>query len=293
MTNKNKQDWKERLQRKYRLSVMDDESMEQVFLFRLTRMNIYVVASTIFVVLVALILALIVLTPLKEYIPGYGDVGMRRQIVDMSYKTDSLQKRLIHQSQFIDNIQRIVRDEVDTSSRDNGVIDEEKDYSNIDLDKTSKEDSLLRAEIEDLNNYALFGTNSSSGSEGLEDLYFFPPVDDGQISDGFDPQKEHYGLDITAPEADAPIKSVADGVVIIADWSVETGHTIGIQHRNNLISFYKHNSDLLKKVGNFVRAGDVIALMGNSGEQTTGPHLHLELWYNQAPIDPSELIKIN
>ena len=126
-------------------------------------------------------------------------------------------------------------------------------------------------------------------SEELQDFFLFKPVD-GIVSEHFDPQIDHLAIDIVAKQ-DEPVKAVADGTVIFASWTQDSGYVIAIQHRGNLISMYKHNSDLLKNVGNFVTAGEVVSIIGNTGELTSGPHLHFELWYNGNPINPEELIR--
>ncbi len=284
----------EKLKIKYRLVIMNDESLEERLSMRLSKMNVYVVASTLFVVTVLATTAFIILTPLKEYIPGYGDVGMQERAVALTYTADSLEEKLQQQTQYIQTIKDIITGEVGkvVEEADTNAETPDREYGQLVLDHHSPEDSLLRAEVENLDNYALV-ENQGSGRIGLRDLYFFSPVSDGIVSDQFDPDRNHLGVDLTSPTESAPIKSILDGVVVLDTWSLETGYVIGIQHRNNLLSFYKHNSVLMKKTGNFVRAGDVIAVMGNSGEQTTGPHLHFELWYNQSPINPTEYINLN
>jgi len=288
--NKKKITLLDRLQVKYRMVIMNDDTLEERLSFKLTRMNVYIFVSTIFVILVILITSIIVFTPLKEYIPGYGDVGMRKRIVELNLQTDSLANQLSQQDLFIDNIIGIAKGDV-LPVAPTSIETPDKDYSSIDLDKKSKNDSLHRAEMEEQDHYSIGGQELNKS--GLEELYFFPPLTNGQISDEFKPSNEHYGVDVIGVKEDAPVKAVLDGIVVLSTWSLEDGYIIGIQHRKNLISFYKHNSVILKKVGNFVQAGDVIALMGNSGELTTGPHLHLEIWYNQTPINPAEFINFN
>ncbi len=284
----------EKLKIKYRLVIMNDESLEERLSMRLSKMNVYVVASTLFVVTVLATTAFIILTPLKEYIPGYGDVGVQERAISLTYTADSLEEKLREQTQYIQTIKDIINGDVGKTDQEKGAedVEPEREYSQLVLDHHSQEDSMLRAEVENLDNYALV-ESQDNGRVGLRDLYFFSPVSDGLVSDKFAPDRNHYGVDLTSPTESAPIKSILDGVVVLDTWSLETGYVIGIQHRSNLLSFYKHNSDLMKKTGNFVKAGDVIAVMGNSGEQTTGPHLHFELWYNQSPIDPTEYINLN
>ena len=138
-------------------------------------------------------------------------------------------------------------------------------------------------------NYDPVKINSSNSSTRIAELYFTPPLRGGYITAEFQPSKKHYGIDITAPK-NTPIQSAMDGTVIISDWTLETGNIIGIQHKNNLVSFYKHNSVLLKKVGSFVKAGEAVAIIGNTGQLSDGPHLHFEIWHNSQPVNPTNYI---
>ncbi|MDH3652414.1 MAG: M23 family metallopeptidase, partial [Saprospiraceae bacterium] len=155
------------------------------------------------------------------------------------------------------------------------------------------EDEMLRKET-DLDaqlSTNIFRRNVSAASRPVTQLHLVPPVS-GSISLGFDPHKNHLGVDINAP-VNTAIKSIQDGYIISAGWTLETGNTIGIQHENNMISFYKHNSALLKKTNSFVRAGEAVAIIGNTGTLSTGPHLHFELWLNGKPTDPTRYINFN
>ena len=280
-----------KLNNKYRLILFNDITLEERLSFRLSRLNVYIILSTLAVILVCLTVALIVFTPLKEYIPGYQDMNMRRNLLSLSYRTDSLVGVVQAQNSFIDGLQMTLRGEVDTVGivRDdgsNGKID--VNDASINLKKgVSSEDSLLRHELEDADAYKLFGGEKQEENE-LSDLYFTKPVN-GLVTDSFDLKKKHFGIDLVAEEG-AAVKAVQGGVVIVSERSMETGYIIGIQHSYNLVSFYKHNSVLLKKVGTLVQAGDAIAIIGSSGELSDGPHLHFELWHNQSPVNPLEFI---
>lgn len=280
-----------KLNNKYRLILFNDITLEERLSFRLSRLNVYIILSTLAVILVCLTVALIVFTPLKEYIPGYQDMNMRRNLLSLSYRTDSLVGVVQAQNSFIESLQMTLRGEVDTVGivRDdggNGKID--ANYASINLKKgVSSEDSLLRHELEDADAYKLFGGENREENE-LSDLYFTKPIN-GLVTDSFDLKKKHFGIDLVAEEG-AAVKAVQGGVVIVSERSMETGYIIGIQHSYNLVSFYKHNSVLLKKVGTLVQAGDAIAIIGSSGELSDGPHLHFELWHNQSPVNPLEFI---
>jgi murein DD-endopeptidase MepM/ murein hydrolase activator NlpD len=161
-------------------------------------------------------------------------------------------------------------------------------YDTIHKLRKSPEDSLLRQEIESQDQFSLAVNDNSSLSNSISSFLFFPPVK-GTLTNRFDPVNKHFGIDIVS-NPNEPIKSTLDGTVVLANFTSETGWVIGIQHSNNLFSFYKHNSALLKKVGDFVKAGEVIAVIGNSGELSEGPHLHFELWFNGTSLDPKKYI---
>lgn len=284
------------LQHKYRIVVLNDDILDEIKSFRLSRLDISLIVSSVIVALFFLTLALIVFTPLKEYIPGYGDTSIRRQVVELADRTDSLNQLIIKQDRYIKNIKNILVDSVDLQARQESNLDSIKEtgYSSdsVDLNEISSNELSLRRNIEQDDTYSLFAKNqANSPLSGLTDLYFFPPIK-GYITDKFNADKKHFGVDIVAPE-DEPIKAIEDGVVILASWTVETGHVIALQHKSNLVSFYKHNSVLLKKVGNFVKAGEAIAIIGSTGEDTTGPHLHFELWHQQIPVNPTNYINFN
>lgn len=279
-----------KLRNKYRLVVMNDETLEERVSFRLSRMNVYILLSTILMVLIFLILLTIVLTPLKEYIPGYGDLQFRKDLEQIREHTDSLDRLVYAQDAYINNIRKILVGDMRNDSISQIKVSDSTDYSNIDIEKVSEKDSLLRAEVEEQLRYTLTGVSGSQENDPVLTHLFAPLI--GPITSDFEPENDHFGIDIVAP-ADSPIKSVLPGTVIIANWTLETGYVIAVQHSNNLISFYKHNSVLLKKVGNFVDAGDVLAIIGNSGELSTGPHLHFELWRNKIPVNPKDYISFN
>lgn len=286
-----------KLSSKYRLVVMNDETFEEVSSFRLTRFNIYILLSTLLVILVTLITSVIVFTPLRQYIPGYSDIGIRKKVLTLTMKTDSLESIILANDTFLVNIQNIINGGVPIDKIDTPVIksDNPNHFDTINLKRVSPTESKLRKEMEKEGTFSL-NLNLShdqmkKGGNNITDFYFFPPLK-GYITNEFNPRQGHYGVDIVAPENE-PIKSVLDGVVVFSGWTTETGYVIIIQHSNNLISLYKHNSVLLKKEGASVKAGDVIAIIGNTGELTTGPHLHFELWYNGIPINPKDYIVFN
>lgn len=282
-SKQNKRNFLQRLQHRYRMVVMNDDTFEEKFSLRLTPLGLVILIGSVTIVMVMLVTSLIAFTPLREYIPGYADVGMRRELINLSLKSDSLEQALIEKNIFVENLNSVLRGNIKTDSAQNRP-DKTKKYDKLKLDATDKE-ALLKETIESQDQYSLaYGTESSKS--GISNFFFFTPLK-GIVSAQFKTKEQHYGIDVLGPENEA-IKSTLDGTVILANWSSETGYTITVQHSNNIVSVYKHNSVLLKKIGDFVKAGEPIAIIGNSGEQTTGPHLHFELWYNGNAVNPQD-----
>jgi murein DD-endopeptidase MepM/ murein hydrolase activator NlpD len=275
----------QKLKNKYRLVVLNDSSFEEKVSIKLTPLNLFVLAGSVTILLVVLITSLIAFTPLREYIPGYADIDMRRDLIKVLLKTDSIENDLRLKSHYIENMYNIISDSIPKDEIQRSLRDSSKNY-NIVNTAPSKEDSLLRREIEMKDPYTLSINESEAAKNNISNFLFFTPIN-GLISSSFNLSDEHYGVDIVAKENEA-IKATLEGTVLSAGWNLETGYTIEVQHANNLVSVYKHNSALLKRAGQFVTAGEVIAIIGNSGEQTTGPHLHFELWYDGKPIDPQD-----
>jgi len=274
---------------RYRLVVMNDDTFEEQYSFKLSRINLYILLSIILVILNIIIVSAIVFTPIKEYIPGYADVNLRRNLTMLKLKVDSMDVELQQKDLYVSNIRNIIAGKVDTGVT---FIDSIPANFEIEHNKISQEDSLLRAEMESEDNFRILFTGTEFAKQKtIEDYYFFPAIK-GFITSDFDVSTGHYGIDVVAPENES-IKSTLDGIVIQSSWTLDSGYVIAIQHESNLVSFYKHNSVLLKKVGTFVHAGDVIAIIGSSGEMTTGPHLHFELWHRGTPLNPSDYIVFN
>jgi murein DD-endopeptidase MepM/ murein hydrolase activator NlpD len=271
----------QRLRHRYRLVIMNDDTFEENFSLRLTPLGFLILLGAVTIIMTVLVTSLIAFTPLREYIPGYADVGMRRELIKMAMKSDSIEQALIERNAFTENLNNVLMGNLTTDSTQNRP-DKSKDYSKLNVHASAKENTLKK-EIEAQDQYSLaYGTESNKN--GISNFFFFSPLK-GIVSASFKASEQHYGVDIVGPENE-PIKATLDGTVVLATWSSETGYTISVQHSNNLISVYKHNSVLLKKAGDYVKAGEPIAVIGNSGEQTTGPHLHFELWYNGKAIDP-------
>ena len=222
--------------------------------------------------------------------PRHAEVEVNRKLIELSMQIDSLVLEVDRKEKFIANFQSIVEGD-GVVNEENRIAEEESEALNklnqdIQVRNLPAIDSQFRREFEEADQIVYKLTGSRSGE--LQESYFFSPIS-GIISSPYSAKAEHFGVDVVSKKNE-PIKCVADGTVILSDWTQEAGHMIAIQHRGNLISVYKHNSALLKKEGSFVNAGDIIAIIGNSGELTTGPHLHFELWYNGNPVNPEDFV---
>ena len=278
-----------RLRHKYKLVLMDAGSYEEKFSFRLTRLGVFSVVGALVILLVFVTLYLVAFTALREYIPGYADVNMPKKVYELQQRADSLEIIFRQQNLYITNLRQVLLGKEVPANTPPGKNDF-VNYDTITM-KISAEDSLLRAEYEQQSKYNLNQNQTRTYSYAPADLgnmNFFPPIK-GIVTRSFDSKLDHYGADIVA-RSNSAIKAVLDGTVIFSDWTLQTGYIIGLQHRNNLISVYKHNSSLLKQEGAYVKAGETISIVGASGELSTGPHLHFELWHNGAPVNPEEFI---
>jgi murein DD-endopeptidase MepM/ murein hydrolase activator NlpD len=284
--------WKYLLRRirdKYRLVLLNEETLEERISFKLSRLNVFVAIGLLSILLVFITTYIIAFTPLKEYIPGYTDVTLQRRIYELQLRSDSVAFAMRTQEKYLESLKKVLGGDI-PNEREMTAIDtaKAKNYINI-KDKRSPEDSILRTEYDNANKYTLFKSDKSAGKgSNMRNLTFFSPVK-GIITSEFDPLRKHFGIDIVAARNEV-IKSVQDGTVIFSGWTVETGYVIAIQHPGNVISIYKHNSVILKKEGNIVHAGETVAIIGDTGELSTGPHLHLELWINGIPVNPKDFI---
>lgn len=278
-----------KLRNRFRFVVLNDETFEEKFALTLTRTNVWVFLSTVAVTLIFLTSAAIIYTPLKYFIPGFGDYNYRSQILQLQFQADSLQTVMEGRQAWIENVMNLAAGNID-STKPAPTAASNIDKSNIKLTDVSDTDKELRKEVETEESYALKNNSSGGGGmvEEVKQMHPLVPVE-GYITDEFNAQKEHFGIDI-AVKQDAPVKSVLDGKIISATYTVADGYVIAVQHRNNLVSFYKHNAKLLHKLGAVVKAGDVIAFAGNSGETSTGPHLHFELWFEGRGLNPRDYI---
>lgn len=275
---------KKRLLDKYRLVILNENTFEERLSLKLTRLNVFVIVTLSAILLVGFTILLIAYSPLKEYIPGYSSTALKKKATDLSFKTDSLQQVLAMNDRYFASIKKVLKGDVSSEelNRDSIVEATKLEISEVDLNPI-KEDSILRAKVEKEDKYNLFESATS-----VTNFVLFPPVT-GTISEPYNVKEKHYAVDIVVPK-DTPIKATADGIVVFAEWTASTGHVIILEHSYGLISVYKHNATLTKSQGDLVKAGEVIATSGNTGELSTGPHLHFELWSDGYPINPTNFI---
>ncbi len=273
-----------KLNDRYRLIIYNDTTFQSVWSMKLSRLKVFTVTSLLSAIIVMLVILLIATTGLREYIPGYPKAEYRQLLVLTALKVDSLENELYKRDQFFRGIQAIMNGEV---PEDDLVIDTSYSSNQVDFEQFNHDsvfqDKLLAEQI----NLTPQG-NTTTRRLSLSQIYFFVPVK-GVITNKFKSTQDHFGVDLVS-EPNARISAIMDGTVIFSGWTIETGYVIYIQHNAELISVYKHNSELLKNMGDRVKAGEAIAIIGNTGELSTGPHLHFELWHNGTALDPEQYI---
>lgn len=275
---------KSKLLDKYRLVILNENTFEERFALKLTRLNVFVFGSLLAIFLIIFTYLLIAYTPLREYIPGYSSTSLKKQATKLNYKTDSLQRVISVNELYFKSIKKMLEGDVSSIEfNKDSIIEAVKiEASEVDFSPIL-EDSLLREKVEKEDKYNLFESATKETN-----FVLFPPAN-GEISEPYNIKKKHYAVDIAVPKK-TPIKATADGVVVFSEWSVSTGYVIIIEHSSGLTSIYKHNESLTKNQGDRVKSGEVIATAGNTGYLSTGAHLHFELWSDGNPIDPTNFI---
>ncbi|WP_346862663.1 M23 family metallopeptidase [uncultured Draconibacterium sp.] len=273
----------DKLKNQYRLIVYNDTTFQSVWSMKLSRLKVFTVTSLLSAVIVVLVILLIATTGLREYIPGYPKAEYRQMLVHNALKVDSLEQELAKRDQFFKGIQAIMAGEVpeDDLSNQTEFSQEEVVFKEYNHDSVFQ-DELLAEQL------SLSIQNNVERTIGISQVHFFVPVN-GVVTEHFNSSPDHFGIDLVS-EPNARISAVLGGTVIFSGWTLETGYVIYIQHEADLISVYKHNSELLKSTGDKVNAGEAIAIIGNTGEITTGPHLHFELWHKGVALNPEQYI---
>jgi len=266
----------------FRFAIINDNSLEEVFNIKFSRARLLWLTAAILLAISVIFVLLLGYTPLRNLIPGKSKTHVQNELIMMIQKADSLEKSLGNYSLYTKNLKKVLSDSVSLDSVQDlfreGFTVKEFDF------KPSVEDSILRAEVEAEESISL----NSNLKEKKLNSFFIKPVD-GLITDGFNKKIGHFGVDVVSKKG-AFISSIDDGMVLFSSWTHEFGYVLVIKHQNSFISFYKHNSEVFKSKGDYVKSGETIAIIGNSGKYSTGPHLHFELWKGSSPVNPVNYI---
>lgn len=274
---------KQKLTDKYRLVVLNEDTFEERFSLKLSVLNIFVLGGVLSFLLILVTTFFITFTPIKEYIPGYSSTKLKIKATKLAIQTDSLKRRLEILQDYTKALQPILRGDITADVIDTLQLGSEVFKVQDSLLNATREDSIFREKIESQDRFPLQNTTETNVK-----IVFFAPLT-GTISQNYDAITKHFAVDIVAKK-NSPVKATADGTVIFSGWTTETGYVIIIKHAHNYVSVYKHNGNLLKQQGDFVKSGEAIASVGSTGELSTGPHLHFELWSNGYAVDPTKLI---
>ncbi len=274
------------LRNKYRLVILNDDSFAEKFSLRLSPMGLIILLGSVTIVMTALVISLVAFTPFREYIPGYGNVNDRKDIIRLNSKADSLENTLVSRDWYINNLLNVFSGKTE-GKPSKPARDSTGKYAKTDI-KPSEQDLKLRTDIETNQLASTSDKVSANKINTLSNFFFFTPLK-GIITTSYNLKEEHFGVDIVSKENEL-IKATLDGTVIFAGFTSDDGYVIQLQHNNNLTSIYKHNSNLSKKTGDYVKAGEPIGVIGNTGENSKGPHLHFELWHNGFAINPQDYV---
>ena len=278
----NKSFWK-RIRFKYKLLFFNESTLEEVWSFRLSQLSVFIYFFILSAILISLTAIIIILTPIRNYLPGYLDVEVRKEILQNTLKADSLEEKIAIQSRYLENLTAILSGTITIDSIQS--INSLSHYSsNYDIARSERESDYINR-FEDEEKYNLTALNPNPVQT---DIFFYRPLN-GVISSAFNSEKEHYGIDLTSALKES-VLAVLDATVIYTGFDPNYGNIITLQHKNDFISVYKHNEILLKEIGDKVTAGEAIAIVGNTGALSTGPHLHFELWHKGEPVNPEDYI---
>ena len=267
---------------KYRLVLLNDSTYEEKSSFKISRLNVFSILFALMFIIVLITSGILFFTPIREYIPGYSSTSLQKQANLLSYKTDSLRQIVYLNDQYINSLKKVLTGDLETIEYSPDSIIS-KEILDLQIIEKSKEDSILRQLVDNEDKYNLENINKN------KDFYLLSAPISGAVSQNYSIADDHLAIDISV-DIGTPVKSVSNGRVILSEWTTQTGYVLIIDHGNDLISVYKHNSKLLKFQGEIVKQGEIIALSGNSGVLTSGPHLHFELWSEGFSIDPNTLI---
>ena len=268
----------------YKVVVSSEDTFEEKLSFKANKINAFIIMLLYSIILIAFTISIVFFTQLREMVPGYSSSDLLNRAIYLTKKTDSLEQQIALNNKFYKSIEDVLSGNVDQFvSRDELSIDSSLINPDIFTISPNLQDSILRQYVENEDKF-----NLTNNELVIENKMFFSPIK-GEITQSFNFNENHFAIDIAA-DIGTPVKSVLDGKIIFSEWSLETGYVVVIDHGENIISVYKHNSKTLKEQNDFVQAGEVIAYSGNQGNLSSGPHLHFELWKNGTPIDPEPLL---
>ena len=285
MSKRKRDKIKEKLTFKYRFVVLNEDTFEERFSFKLNRLNAFIFGGIFSVLLITLTILLVALTPLKEYIQGYSSTELKKEATELVYKVDSLNKALSVNDLYIENIQQVLKGEIKRVDFNKDSVLRKIQHDDINF-APPLVDSIFREEVEQEDRYSVFEQATKN-----TDIVFTTPIR-GQVTQAYDDQEKHFAIDI-AVDQDTPVKSVADGTVIFNGFTADTGYVIIIEHAQGFTSVYKHNASLYKQQGDLVKNGEVIASAGSTGTFSTGPHLHFELWNDGYAVNPANYLNFD
>lgn len=268
----------------YKVVVSSEDTFEEKFAFKASKINVFVLMLVYSVILISFTISIVFFTQLRELVPGYSSSDLLNRAIYLTQKTDSLERQIELNNKFYKSIEDVLSGKTDEFiERDNIPIDSSLNDKNLFSISPNSEDSILRNYVDSQDKF-----NLTKNELVIENKMFFSPIK-GDITQTFNFEENHFAIDIAA-DIGTPVKSILDGKILFSEWSVDTGHVIIVDHGDNIVSVYKHNSKSLKEQNDFVQAGEVIAYSGNQGSLSSGPHLHFELWKNGTPIDPEPLL---
>ncbi len=282
--NRNKKSFWHRIRFKYKLSFLDETTLEEVWSLRLSKFSAFTTLMVFACMLIFITSLIIIKTPIRNYLPGYLDVEVRNEIIANALRADSLERMISVQSLYLENIAGIFSGTIDLDSirRIDTLARIDAGYE---IPRSPKEEKFVKTfEEEEKYNLTVLSPNPAP----TDGVFFYKPVN-GVISSHYNAKNHHYGVDLVAAPKESVLATL-EGTVVFTGFDPNVGNVIQVQHKNGFLSVYKHNELLLKEIGDRVKAGEAIALVGNTGKLSTGPHLHFELWYKGAPINPEEYI---
>jgi murein DD-endopeptidase MepM/ murein hydrolase activator NlpD len=279
---KEKSKFRQKLVHDYRLVIMNHDTLEERISFKLNRLNVFVVSGVLVLLLIIFTYLLIAYTPLREYIPGYSSTKLKKKATELVYKVDSLEQKLKINETYIKSVQALLSGNIRSEDIKSQESIATPKVDNLNLNASHK-DSIFRHDIEQKDRFSVFEQAAKKN-----EIVFFAPVK-GEITSNFNSKDKHFAIDIAVVK-NTPVKAVADGTVVFSGFTADTGYVIILEHSQGFLSAYKHNETLFKEQGDLIKSGEVIANSGSTGNLTTGPHLHFELWSDGYPVNPTDFI---